>query len=155
MQLGTKGRYAVIAMLRMSDTLKHQHIVPLSQIAEAENISITYLEQLFTRLRKSGLVVSSRGSMGGYTLGRSASAISLAEIIMAADENLFFTRCDPVSSKGCTKTGALCKTHHLWEGLTNQVFNFLGNITLEDLTVGNIPQGSDSQWLMRKQVVND
>lgn len=155
MQLGTKGRYAVIALLRMHDALKHQAIVPLSYIAETEEISITYLEQLFAKLRKANVVKSVRGQSGGYALAKDPNFINLAEIIMAAEENLFFTRCDPVSSKGCTKTGALCKTHRLWEELTNQVFNFLGNITLEDLALGKIPSAVASPWVKRKQVAND
>jgi Rrf2 family transcriptional regulator, iron-sulfur cluster assembly transcription factor len=154
MQLGTKGRYAVIALLRMCDALKQQAVVPLSYIAETEEISIAYLEQLFTRLRKAGLVNSVRGQSGGYTLARDANFITLAEIIVAAEENLFFTKCDPMSNAGCTRAGVLCRTHRLWEELTNQVFNFLGSITLEDLSKGHIPK-SESNWLKHKQVAND
>lgn len=154
MQVGTKGRYAVTALLRMSEALKQQAVVPLSYVAETEEISITYLEQLFTKLRKAGIVNSIRGQAGGYILARNANFITLAEIIVAAEENLFFTKCDPMSAAGCTKTGAVCKTHRLWEELTNQVFNFLGSITLEDLAKGNIPK-SESAWLNHKQVAND
>jgi Rrf2 family iron-sulfur cluster assembly transcriptional regulator len=155
MQLGTKGRYAVIALLRLHDALKHQHVVPLSYIAETENISITYLEQLFTKLRRAGVVNSLRGQAGGYTLARAAEFITLAEIIVASEENLFLTRCNPVSNRGCTKTGVLCKTHRLWESLTNHVFHFLDSISLEALAAGNVPHTLDSSWLKRKQVAND
>lgn len=154
MQLGTKGRYAVIAVLRLYDALKHQRVVPLSYIAETEAISITYLEQLFTKLRKAGIVTSLRGQSGGYALAREAGFIHLAEIIMAAEENLMFTRCKPHSSSGCVKTGSLCKTHRLWEELTNQVYGFLSSITLEDLAAGKIPAVVGVS-VHQKQVAND
>lgn len=154
MQLGTKGRYAVIALLRLCDALKHQHVVPLSYIAEAEDISITYLEQLFTKLRKANIVSSVRGQSGGYALARAPSFINLAEIITAVDENLFFTKCNPASANGCTKTGALCKTHRLWEGLTNHVVGFLGSISLDDLAEGRVPFVPETDWLKHKKVAN-
>lgn len=155
MQLGTKGRYAVIAVLRLHDALKHQQVVPLSYISETEGISITYLEQLFTKLRKAGIVNSVRGQAGGYALARDASFIQLAEVIMAAEENLKFTRCNPQASSGCFKTGSLCKTHRLWEELTNQVNGFLSSITLEDLATGKIPNTMPVFSNSQRQVAND
>ena len=155
MQVGTKGRYAVTALLRLHDASKTQQVVPLSYLAESENISIAYLEQLFTKLRKAGVVNSVRGQSGGYILARDASFISIAEIVMAAEENLSFTRCKASSHSGCTKTGAVCKTHNLWEELTNHVYNFLSSITLEDLAFGKIPKTLIGEWTQRKQVAND
>jgi Rrf2 family transcriptional regulator, iron-sulfur cluster assembly transcription factor len=155
MQLGTKGRYAVIAVLRLYDALKHQHVVPLSYISEAEEISITYLEQLFTKLRKAGIVNSVRGQAGGYVLAKNAAFIHLAEIIMAAEENLKFTRCNPHASSGCVKTGSMCKTHRLWEELTNQVNHFLSSISLEDLASGKIPNAMPMFNTSQRQVAND
>ena len=155
MQLGTKGRYAVTAMLRLLDALKLQQVVPLSYISETENISITYLEQLFTKLRKAGVVNSLRGQSGGYVLAREAAFINVAEIIMAAEENILFTRCGASVHVGCAKTGTLCKTHNLWEELTNHVYGFLSSITLEDLALGKIPKSVMSGWVQHKQVAND
>lgn len=155
MQLGTKGRYAVTALLRLHDALKFQQVVPLSHIAETENISITYLEQLFTKLRKASVVNSIRGQSGGYVLAREPAFINVAEIIMAAEENILFTRCATSSHIGCTKTGMLCKTHTLWEELTNHVYGFLSSITLEDLATGKIPKTVMSGWTHHKQVAND
>lgn len=155
MQLGTKGRYAVIAVLRLHNALKHQHVVPLSHIAETEGISITYLEQLFTKLRKAGIVNSVRGPAGGYALAKDAAFVHLAEIIMAAEENLKFTRCNPNAASGCFKTGSLCKTHRLWEELTNQVNGFLSSITLEDLAAGKIPTAMPVFSNSQRQVANE
>lgn len=155
MQLGTKGRYAVTALLRLHDALKLQPVVPLSYISETENISITYLEQLFTKLRKAGVVNSVRGQSGGYALAREAAFINVAEIIMAAEENILFTRCGASAHAGCTKTGMLCKTHALWEELTNHVYGFLSSITLEDLALGKVPKAVMTGWLQNKQVAND
>jgi Rrf2 family iron-sulfur cluster assembly transcriptional regulator len=155
MQLGTKGRYAVIALLRLHDALKLQQVVPLSHISEAENISITYLEQLFTKLRKAGVVNSVRGQSGGYVLAREAAFINVAEIIMAAEENILFTRCGASEHAGCTKTGTQCKTHNLWEELTSHVYGFLSSITLEDLALGKIPKTVMSAWAQHKQAAND
>lgn len=155
MQLSTKGRYAVIALLSLYEALKNVSVVPLSYIAEKESISIAYLEQLFVRLRKAGLVNSVRGSAGGYYLAKEANFISLAEIIVAAEENIVFTQCSPLSPQGCAAKGALCKTHHLWEELSNQLFTFLDGVTLFSLSQGHFPKAQDSKWLQRKQVAND
>ena len=155
MQVGTKGRYAVTALLRLHEASKTQQVIPLSYLSEAENISIAYLEQLFTKLRKAGVINSVRGQSGGYVLARSASFINMAEIVMAAEENLSFTRCSALSHTGCTKTGAVCKTHNLWEGLTNHVYSFLSSITLEDLALGKIPRVMMNKWTQHKQVAND
>lgn len=155
MQLSTKGRYAVTAMLSLHEALKETSVVPLSYISEQEGISVSYLEQLFVRLRKAGIVTSVRGSSGGYYLAKDAAFISLAEIIVAAEENIVFTQCKRNSLKGCATKGAVCKTHHLWEELSNQLFKFLDNVTLLGLAQGELSQVANVKWLERKQVAND
>lgn len=155
MQLSTKGRYAVTAMLSLHEALKKASVVPLSYISEQEGISVSYLEQLFVRLRKAGIVNSVRGSSGGYYLAKEASFISLAEIIVAAEENIVFTQCRPDSPKGCAIKGAMCKTHHLWEELSNQLFVFLEGVSLLSLAQGHVAKSAPSKWLKSKKVVND
>lgn len=129
MRLTTKGRYAVTAML---DLALHKDKGPntLADISKRQDISLAYLEQLFSRLRKSGLVQSARGPGGGYTLGREPSAISVADIIRAVDESVDATKCG--GQKNCQ--GELrCLTHDLWEDLSEQISNYLNSISLDDL----------------------
>src|ERR1700681_4180339 len=116
MRLSTKGRYAVMAMV---DLAEHSagNPVSLAEIAENQEISLSYLEQLFAKLRKGGLVVSVRGPGGGYRLSRPASELRIADIIVAVDEPISATRCKAGSPKGCTGTAARCLTHDLWEEL--------------------------------------
>jgi Rrf2 family iron-sulfur cluster assembly transcriptional regulator len=133
MKLTSKGRYAVTAIL---DLAFHAGSGPvaLPHIARRQDISLSYLEQLFTRLRKAGLVDSTRGPGGGYMLGRSAGAISIAEIIAAVDERVDNTRC---SGAGDCQNGEQCLTHDLWEDLGDRIFGFLEGITLQDLLEEN------------------
>lgn len=128
MKLSTKGRYAVTAML---DLALHDHEGPvtLADISQYQGISLSYLEQLFAKLRKEGLVEGVRGPGGGYRLGKPGSQISVAEIIMAVDENIDVTRC--LGNKDC-KGGEKCLTHQLWEDLSNRLYNFLSDLTLAD-----------------------
>ncbi len=155
MQLGTKGRYAVAAMLCLHDTLEHQQVVPLSFIANKENISIDYLEQLFTKLRRAGIVKSVRGHSGGYSLSREASSIDLAEILLAVEENLLLTKCTPDSNAGCSPTKSKCRTHALWDGLTYTVLNYLGRISLSEMALGKIQHAPSYVWPTKKLVAND
>ncbi len=126
MKLSTKGRYAVTAMM---DLAIHDPIGPvtLADISQCQGISLSYLEQLFARLRKFGLVEGVRGPGGGYRLGRPASQISIAEIISAVDESIDVTRCQ--GSKDC-QGGEKCLTHQLWEDLSSRLYDFLDNLTL-------------------------
>ena len=126
MKLTTKGRYAVTAML---DLALHNGDQPVSlaEISERQDISLSYLEQLFAKLRKAGLVVSMRGPGGGYRLGRPSSQISIAEIINAVDENIDVTHC--LGNKDC-HGGEKCLTHQLWEDLSSRLYEFLDNLTL-------------------------
>ncbi|MEJ2344722.1 MAG: Fe-S cluster assembly transcriptional regulator IscR [Gammaproteobacteria bacterium] len=129
MRLTTKGRYAVTAML---DLAIHYQDGPISlaDISERQGISLSYLEQLFTKLRRTGLVKSTRGPGGGYALSRPADEIAVAEVITAVDEKVDTTRCGGLSN---CQDAERCLTHDLWVNLSNQIYDFLSNISLGDL----------------------
>ena len=129
MKLTTKGRYAVTAMLDLALHYE-QGAVTLSDIARRQGISLSYLEQLFARLRRNGLVDSVRGPGGGYNLAMPPAEISVAQIVIAINENIDATRCG--GEKNCDGQDR-CLTHHLWEDLSNRIRDFLGSITLADL----------------------
>lgn len=145
MRLTSKGRYAVTAML---DVALHSENgpVPLADISERQDISLSYLEQLFSRLRKQGLVSSVRGPGGGYRLGKDAADISVNMVIAAVDESIDATRCQ---GKGDCQSGNRCLTHSLWLGLSERIENFLAGISLGDLMqeheIQNITERQDSQ----------
>lgn len=129
MKLTTKGRYAVTAMLDLA--INHaQGAVALADIAKRQGISLSYLEQLFARLRRKGLVSSVRGPGGGYTLALPPTQISVAEVIVAIDENIDATRCG--GEKNCHGEER-CLTHYLWEDLSQRIYEFLNGVTLADL----------------------
>jgi Rrf2 family transcriptional regulator, iron-sulfur cluster assembly transcription factor len=135
MKMSTKGRYAVMAMIDIGQVAamsEGPRPVSLAEIAERQDISQEYLEQLFGKLRRAGVVVSARGAGGGYTLARPAADICLAEIILAVDEPLRVTRCDGDAVIGCVK-GEKCCAHDLWSSLGRQMMYFLESITLEDV----------------------
>ncbi len=129
MRLSTKGRYAVTAMM---DLALHadQGPVTLAEISGAQGISLSYLEQLFARLRRSGLVSGVRGPGGGYRLAKPANEITVANIITAVDENVDATRCK--GGADC-HDGERCLTHDLWMDLSRQIYEFLDGITLDRL----------------------
>ncbi len=129
MRLTTKGRYAVTAML---DLALHAGSGPvaLADISERQGISLSYLEQLFAKLRRKKLVTSVRGPGGGYCLGRDVAEVGVAEVIDAVDESVDATRCH--GTEGCQQ-GDVCLTHHLWCDLSQQIHDFLSGITLSDL----------------------
>jgi Rrf2 family iron-sulfur cluster assembly transcriptional regulator len=129
MRLTTKGRYAVTAML---DLALHADAGPvsLSEIAKRQEISLSYLEQLFVKLRRAELVSSSRGPGGGYSLAADISGVSVASIIDAVDESLDVTSC---SGKSDCHEGHTCLTHHLWNDLTQRIHDFLDGVSLADL----------------------
>lgn len=129
MKLTSKGRYAVTAML---DVALHstRGPVPLADISERQEISLSYLEQLFSRLRKEKLVDSVRGPGGGYKLGRGADDIAIGEVIRAVDESVDATRCHGQSD---CQGGERCLTHSLWEDLSDRISTFLDSITLGEL----------------------
>ena len=129
MKLTTKGRYAVTALL---DLALHDGDGPvcLSEIAARQDISLPYLEQLFTRLRRRGLVTSTRGPGGGYNLGKGPADIRVADIISAVDESFDATRCG--GERDC-HGGKSCLTHELWENLSHEIHRFLQSVSLEEL----------------------
>lgn len=132
MKLSTKGRYAVMAM---ADLAHHSNGRPvaLAEVADRQEISLSYLEQLFGRLRRGGLVSSVRGPGGGYMLARSAGEMRIADIILAVDEPIKATRCTPGSPTGCHSHKGRCLTHDLWEELGNQIYLYLSSVTLADV----------------------
>jgi len=133
MKLTSKGRYAVTAMLDVTIHASHGP-VSLAEISERQGISLSYLEQLFSKLRKHGLVNSIRGPGGGYRLGRCSAEIAVADIISAVNESVDTTKCQ---GKGNCQGGAQCLTHSLWEGLSERIEEFLKNITLAELVAEN------------------
>ncbi len=129
MRLTTKGRYAVTAMLDLA--LHHgKGPISLADISERQGISLSYLEQLFAKLRRQGLVKSVRGPGGGYQLQREGRLISVAEVVDAVNETVDATGCN---QKGTCQSGEICLTHHLWMDLSNQIHGFLRGISLQDL----------------------
>lgn len=134
MDLNTRGRYAVMAM---ADLAKHADAdaVPLSQIADRQRVSLAYLEQLFGRLRRAGLVESVRGRTGGYRLGRPAVSITVAEVMAAVEEEVRMTRCAGEQGSPCLGTER-CLTHDLWDALGEQIAHFLAQVTLQDVIAG-------------------
>jgi Rrf2 family iron-sulfur cluster assembly transcriptional regulator len=139
MRLSTKGRYAVMAMADLAGNATNPQVpgeprpVALADIAARQDISLSYLEQLFAKLRRGGLVTSVRGPGGGYRLSRPSGELRIADIILAVDEPIAATRCKTGSTKGCTKTGARCVTHDLWEELGQQIHVFLSSVSLADV----------------------
>jgi len=107
--------------------------VTLAEIAERQEISLSYLEQLFGRLRRAGLVKGVRGPGGGYMLARAPDDCRVSDIILAVDEPLNATRCKPGSPRGCRSDASRCITHDLWEELGNQIYLFLSSITVADV----------------------
>jgi len=128
-RLTTKGRYAVTAML---DLAFHSQIKPvtLTDIATRQTISLSYLEQLFSRLRRAGMVTGVRGPGGGYKLSKESSEITISDIILAVDEQVDLTNCE---SKANCQNEQPCLTHDLWMGLSHTVRNYLDGITLGQL----------------------
>lgn len=129
MKLTTRGRYAVTAMLDLAIN-GGSRPVALADISSRQEISLSYLEQLFAKLRRGKLVISARGPGGGYRLARNRTDIFVAQIIDAVDESVDVTSCQ---GKGNCHHGETCLTHHLWEDLSGQIHEFLSRISLGDL----------------------
>jgi Rrf2 family iron-sulfur cluster assembly transcriptional regulator len=142
MRLSTRGRYAVMAMVEMAaregpdQPSAPARPVTLAEIAAAQQLSLAYLEQLFARLRRAGLVASARGPGGGYRLARPPAAIPIAEVVEAADEPISATRCEQ-GGPGCL-AGDRCLTHDLWAELGDQIRLFLGGMSLADVVAGKV-----------------
>jgi Rrf2 family iron-sulfur cluster assembly transcriptional regulator len=138
MRLSTKGRYAVMAM---ADLARRQdepcRAVALADIATRQEISLSYLEQLFARLRRRGLVQSARGPGGGYRLSRTAAETTIADIVHAVDEPIRATRCAD-KGRGCMLKGERCLTHDLWEHLGDRIEDYLASVSLADVISGRL-----------------
>lgn len=132
MRLSTKGRYAVMAMVDLA-CRSNGKPVALADIAERQEISLSYLEQLFAKLRKGGLVKSVRGPGGGYLLAREAEVTRISDIILAVDEPIRATRCQSGSPEGCRSNKSRCLTHDLWEELGHQIHLYLSAVSLADV----------------------
>lgn len=132
MRLSTKGRYAVMAMVDLAAN-SNGSPVALADIAERQEISLSYLEQLFAKLRKGGLVKSVRGPGGGYLLAYTADNTRVSDIILAVDEPIRTTRCANITPQGCRTNRSRCLTHDLWEELGNQIHMYLSSVTIADV----------------------
>jgi Rrf2 family iron-sulfur cluster assembly transcriptional regulator len=132
MKLSTRGRYAVMAMV---DLARHSdgRPVSLAEIAERQEISLSYLEQLFAKLRRRGLVKSVRGPGGGYLLAHHRDQTRISDIIVAVDEPIQAVRCKPGATLGCRGDRSRCLTHDLWEELSNQIHLYLSSVSLGDV----------------------
>ena len=132
MKLTSKGRYAVMAM---ADLAKNNVKEPtsLTEISLRQGISLSFLEQLFLRLKKNNLVLSSRGPKGGYILSKSPEEIKLLSIIKAVDEKIKTVKCRKNSKKGCNGKSIKCITHNLWDDLEIHINNFFEKNTLKDI----------------------
>ncbi len=131
MRLTTKGRFAVTAMIDIS-RYQQNGPVSLAGISDRQDISVAYLEQLFSKLRRGNLVKSIRGPGGGYVLAKDAGDITIADIVFAVDEPLDITRCG--GNGNCAKGSIKCITHNLWASLNERIIDYLESVTLSDLS---------------------
>ena len=145
MKLSTRGRYAVMAMVDIAQNSGGQP-VPLADIAERQDISLSYLEQLFAKLRRSNIVKSIRGPSGGYVLSRRADRIHISDIVLAVEEPVKGTACSPGSPDGCSNNQTHCATHELWEALGNQIYGFLKSVTVADVCARRISGTGQPAW---------
>ena len=132
MKLTSKGRYAVMAMADLAKINANQP-TNLADISLRQGISLSFLEQIFSKLKKNNLVLSSRGPTGGYLLTRPPEEIKLSSIISAVDEKVKTVGCKKESKKGCTGKSVKCITHELWDDLENHINNFFEKNTLKDI----------------------
>ncbi len=131
MILTTKARYAVMAVIEIAAS-KNDAPISLLTISQSQDISLSYLEQIFAQLRKAQIVESVKGAKGGYILAKKQNEITVAQIIKAIGEPIKMTRC-ATENKGCMKSAVKCKTHHLWQGLENKIYEYLDSISLNKL----------------------
>ena len=146
MKLTSKGRYAVMAMADLAKTNNNQP-TNLSEISMRQGISVSFLEQIFSKLKKDNLVYSLRGPSGGYFLSKSPAEIKLSNIIKAVDEKVKTVGCKKESRKGCTGKSIKCITHNLWDDLENHINSFFEKNTLDDIlfkSANNKQKGLDS-----------
>lgn len=136
MILGTKARYAVMAMVDLAERSAAKPVT-LAELAQSQNIPLPYLEQIFAKLRKCQLVDSVRGPGGGYILNKPAEQTFVSDIVEAAEESIKMTRCEG-PTQGCVATKTRCKTHDLWEGLGQHIYDYLHSVSLADVCNQNI-----------------
>jgi|TARA_B100000315_G_scaffold121673_1_gene111522 Rrf2 family iron-sulfur cluster assembly transcriptional regulator len=141
MKLTSKGRYAVMAMADLAKNYVKEPI-SLTEISLRQGISIDYLEQLFSKLKKSNLVLSARGPSGGYVLSKPPDEIKLLSIISAVDEKIKTVKCRKESRKGCNSKSIKCITHNLWDDLENHINKFFENNTLNDILFREVRNNS-------------
>ncbi|MDC0864677.1 Rrf2 family transcriptional regulator [Rickettsiaceae bacterium] len=135
MMLTTKSRYAVMAIMELaSDSAAIP--IKLADVSERQTIPLNYLEQIFLKLKKAGLVSAVKGPGGGYYLNSSSGDITIESIIDAMEENLKMTRCS--KDNNCRKGGVNCKTHNLWKGLSRQIRNYFAGISVADVMSGKL-----------------
>ena len=147
MRLTTKGRFAVTAMLDLA--LRHQHgPVTLAGIGARQSISLSYLEQLFGKLRRHALVESVRGPGGGYCLARPTQKVSVADIILAVDEPLDATQCGGLEN---CQEDKRCMTHNLWATLNDKLYDYLNSVTLQDLVNEQLAKDGNVTKLMDRR----
>jgi Rrf2 family iron-sulfur cluster assembly transcriptional regulator len=132
MILGTKARYAVMAMVDLAGQ-SGERPVRLAEIAARQEIPLAYLEQIFARLKQRGLVKSVKGPGGGYLLARAVAETPISDIVTAMEESIKMTRCESHAAGGCMASKARCLTHDLWDGLSDQIFSYFNAISLEDV----------------------
>jgi Rrf2 family transcriptional regulator, iron-sulfur cluster assembly transcription factor len=150
MQLSTKGRYAVMAMVDLAKRGESGDALPLMEIAEGQNLPMSYLEQLFMKLRRAGLVTAVRGPRGGYRLARPAGEISIAEIMLAADESVRMTRCADDGTELCLGTRR-CETHDLWQALGDHIGAFLSLVSLKHVMDGTFASALEAARIGMKK----
>lgn len=134
MKLSTKGRYAVMAMVDIAANIEEGKNISLQTISDRNNISVSYLEQLFIKLRQNKLVQSVKGPKGGYRLTKAPSEIFVSDIVKAVDEKIEFLKC--ATESGCAKNG-LCNSHDLWSNLMINIYQYLSSISLEQVIENN------------------
>ena len=137
MKLNTRGRYAVMALADMA-SFNTQNPVPLRDISLRQNISLVYLEQIFSKLKKNNIVKSIRGTNGGYILTKDPEKIKLSNIFLAVDEKVKTLQCKKESKKGCNGKLTKCITHYLWDDLEMHINDFFDKKNLGDLLKNNL-----------------
>jgi Rrf2 family iron-sulfur cluster assembly transcriptional regulator len=137
-KLTAKGRYAVMAVADMAAQGTSARS-SLTEISQRQGISLSFLEQLFAKLRRAGLVESQRGAAGGYVLAEAASDLTLERIIFAVDEDIKAHGCTPEKKLSCTGSSDKCLTHNLWGALEHHIEQFLASITVQDVVDGRFP----------------
>jgi Rrf2 family iron-sulfur cluster assembly transcriptional regulator len=135
MKLTSKGRFAVTSLVDMAINSSGNRPISLSEISRRQNISINFLEQIFSSLKKKGIVKSIRGPLGGYIFAKDPSFIMIYDVINATDEELKITRCKGIETSCLsTKKKSKCLTHNLWNNLTNHISSFLSSVSIKDVS---------------------